>query len=46
MRWPWRSPVEREDVNAALAALFDIRHEVNRIRTILDEDDGEEGEAS
>lgn len=38
--------VEREDVDAVLAALFDIRRELIRIRTILNEDDGEEREDS
>jgi hypothetical protein len=39
-----RSPiVEREDVDAMLAVLFDIRRELRRIRHLL-EDDGEEEE--
>ena len=36
--------VEREDVDAVLSALFDIRNELKKIRTILAEDDGEERE--
>jgi hypothetical protein len=39
--------VEREDIDAMLAALFDIRNELNRIRIILDEEsDGQTGEDS
>jgi hypothetical protein len=44
MPWPWTSPVEREDVDAVLAVLFDIHAEVADIRRILDEEDGEERE--
>ena len=42
----WRKPetvVEREDVDAVLAALIDIRRELIRIRTMLEEDDDAEG---
>jgi hypothetical protein len=41
----WRRPpnVEREDVDATFAVLFDIRRELRRIRHLL-EDDGEEEE--
>jgi hypothetical protein len=39
--------IEREDIDAVLAALFDIRDELNRIRIILDEGgDGQEREDS
>jgi hypothetical protein len=39
-----RRPIlEREDVDALLAVLFDIRRELRRIRHLL-EDDGEEEE--
>jgi hypothetical protein len=34
--------LERTDVDAILAWMFDIRVEVRAIRTILEEDDGEE----
>ena len=34
--------IVREDVGAVLGALLDIRHELRRIRILLDEDDGEE----
>jgi hypothetical protein len=44
VRWPWRSALDREDINAALAALFDIHAELVDIRRILDDDDGEERE--
>jgi hypothetical protein len=41
----WRTrQIERDDISAVLAALFDIRRELIRIRTILNEDDGEERE--
>jgi hypothetical protein len=46
VRWKWKRPVEREDVDAVLAVLFDIRGELIRIRIILGEDDGEEREDS
>lgn len=36
--------LEREDVDAVLAALMDIRAELHRIRTLLGENDGEETE--
>jgi hypothetical protein len=51
-RQPWmvRSKpeplIERRDIDAVLAALFDIRHELSQIRTILKEEDGEAGEDS
>jgi|KBSMisStandDraft_5_1062788.scaffolds.fasta_scaffold780129_3 hypothetical protein len=42
--WKKAEPiVEREDVDAALAALMDIRRELVRIRTMLEEDDDPEG---
>jgi hypothetical protein len=41
VRWPSRSAVEREDVNAAL---FDIHAELVDIRRILEDDGGEERE--
>jgi hypothetical protein len=46
MRWKRKRPVEREDVDAVLAVLFDIRNELARIRIILEDDDGEERENS
>jgi hypothetical protein len=42
----WRKPtpvIDRDDVNAALGALFDIRRLLTQIRTILREDNDEEG---
>ena len=40
-----RTPVVREDVDAILGVLFDIRRELVRIRESLEEDDqGEEAE--
>ena len=36
--------IERDDVDAVLAVLFDIRGELAEIRIILGEDDGEERE--
>jgi hypothetical protein len=40
-----KSPVVREDVDAILAVLFDIKRELIRIRQALEEgDDGEEPE--
>ena len=44
MRWSRRGAVERADVDAVLAVLFDIRRELAEIRIILGEDDGEERE--
>jgi hypothetical protein len=38
--WRWSRPVvDRHDVDAVLAALFDIRRLLNQIRIILEEDD-------
>ncbi len=40
-------PLEREDVDAILRAMFDIRVELTKIRKALEEeDDGEEEEES
>ena len=40
-----REPViEREDVTAILAVLFDIKGELINIRTLLEDEDGEEEE--
>lgn len=33
--------IERADVDAALAALFDLHREVVRVRELLEEEDGE-----
>jgi hypothetical protein len=35
---------DRDDVAAILGALFDIRAELQKIRRLLEEDDGEEEE--
>ena len=42
MLWKRRTLIERADIDAVLAALFDIRYELDQIRIILKEDDGEE----
>jgi hypothetical protein len=39
-----RGTVVREDVDAILAVLFDIKRELTRIREAIEEDDGEEDE--
>ena len=46
MWWKRRSLIERADVDAVLAALFDIRNELIEIRIILGEENGGEQEES
>jgi hypothetical protein len=40
---PQEPVVERADVTAILAGIFDIRAELRRIRALFEEDDGEQG---
>ena len=41
---PKEPALERADVTATLNALFDIRNELRRIRALLEEEYGEQGD--